>query len=156
MLGMVKYGTQEIYNQKFSRALVGEQDELNLWSTYQVESYLRHQGEKLVQRFDANSYLYLLKAMDTHDICRGRGNLDEVLKETQASFVVIGINTDLFYPSREHQDLVYRLNKLERRAEYLELDSPFGHDAFLMVETVSSLRNMVEANEIIELRHTEK
>lgn len=135
MLGMVKYGTHEIYNKKFNRELAGKQDELDFWSTYQVESYLRHQGEKLVQRFDANSYLYLLKAMDTHDICRGRGTLDEVLKSTQASFVVIGISTDLFYPSNEHLDLVSRLKKLHRRAEYKELDSPFGHDAFL-IETV--------------------
>ncbi|MEW9699198.1 homoserine O-acetyltransferase [Paenibacillus sp. SI8] len=135
MLGMVKYGTREIYNQRFSRALAGEQDELDFWSTYQVESYLRHQGEKLVQRFDANSYLYLLKAMDTHDICRGRGTLDEVLRKTQSSFIVISINTDSFYPSREHQELVQRLHLLQKSAEYFELESAFGHDAFL-IETV--------------------
>ncbi|WP_248925029.1 homoserine O-acetyltransferase MetX [Paenibacillus hamazuiensis] len=132
MLGMVKYGTADMYNRKFGRALVRGGDELDFWAAYEVERYLRYQGEKLVGRFDANSYLYLLKAMDTHDICRGRGSLEEVLRQTEAFFVVAGISSDSFYPCAEHRELVLLLKREGKRAVFLELESPHGHDAFLI------------------------
>ncbi|UUZ79905.1 homoserine O-acetyltransferase [Paenibacillus sp. P26] len=150
MLGMVKYGTAEMFDRKFNRTLAGTGDELDFWSAYEVERYLRYQGEKLVARFDANSYLYLLKAMDTHDVCRGRGSLEEVLQRTKASFVVAGITSDSFYPCKEHQELVRLLNQLGKRAVYLELESPHGHDAFL-IET-EKLRKLLRPYLMAEVK----
>lgn len=133
MLGMLKYGTAEIYEEKFGRNLVEEcKHELSFNSTYQVESYLRYQGEKLVRRFDANCYLYLLKALDTHNICRNRGSIEDVLQSVKSKFLIIGINSDLFYPCQEHRSLTEQLKSLEKTAVYKELDSPYGHDAFLI------------------------
>ncbi|WP_083486266.1 homoserine O-acetyltransferase MetX [Alicyclobacillus ferrooxydans] len=99
---------------------------------YEVESYLAYNGEKFVKRFDANSYLYLTKAMDGHDIGRARGGLDAALAMIQSKTTVVGINSDYLYQSSDLAQTVARAEELGAPLTYLELDSPHGHDAFLI------------------------
>lgn len=97
---------------------------------YAVESYLRYQGQKLVGRFDAGSYVRLTEAMDDHDVGRGRGREDAAaaLARTGADALCVGISSDVLYPPGESRGLTALLPN----GRYAELRSPFGHDAFLV------------------------
>jgi homoserine O-acetyltransferase len=96
--------------------------------SFAVESYLRYQGQKLADRFDANSYLYLTRAMDLHDVSAGRGSLREVLGRVSTRVLSIGISSDVLYPPAEQRAIASAIPG----AVYAELDSPHGHDAFLI------------------------
>jgi homoserine O-acetyltransferase len=128
-IGMISYRSDRIYQERFARTRLDENgrdhDPENM---FQVESYLRYQGEKLVRRFDANSYLYLTWAMDHHDLSRDRGQIEEVLGSVTARCVCIGIDTDILYPAHEQQAIA----KAIPGADYAEIRSPLGHDAFLV------------------------
>ena len=111
---------------------------------FQVESYLRYQGDKLGDRFDPNAYLTLTEAMDTHDLARGRGPLNDVLSNLRAEVLVVGIPSDVLYPPKELEELAQGIPQ----AELTWIDSPHGHDAFLMEQdqlnhTVLSFRKRV-------------
>ncbi|MFI5166204.1 MAG: homoserine O-acetyltransferase [Thermoanaerobaculales bacterium] len=94
---------------------------------FEVASYLRHQGEKLADRFDANCYLTLTRAMDTHDLGRGRGEYGAVLRSITAPALVVAIDSDVLYPPAEQEELA----RLLPHAHLARLPSPHGHDAFL-------------------------
>lgn len=99
---------------------------------YAVESYLHYQGAKLDARFDANSYLYLTRAMDSHDIGRDRGGIPAALQRFGAKLVVIAIDTDYLYAAAELQAVAETAARAGVDCCYLELASDFGHDAFLL------------------------
>lgn len=122
MMAMITYRAPADYEQKFGRSLQPDSE------LYQVESYLNYQGKKLTKRFDANSYLTLTRAMDTHDIARGRKNYKDILGSIKIPVLIIGIDTDLLYPVNEQKEL----NKLIPGSSYAEVTSPHGHDAFLI------------------------
>lgn len=122
MMAMITYRTPQDYEKKFSRKLQEKSD------LYQVESYLNYQGEKLASRFDALSYVILTKAMDSHDISRGRGRFDEVLNRVEIPVQVVGIDSDHLYPSFEQKELA----ELLPNGRYHEIQSSYGHDAFLI------------------------
>lgn len=132
MLGMITYRTAELFEQRFGRRLKDDTALTEFDSTFQIEGYLRYQGTKLVERFDANSYLYLLKAMDTHDIGRGRGGIEKVLERVQANVLSISISGDLLYPADHQEELVNILKKHGKNVEYHYIDSVYGHDGFLV------------------------
>ncbi len=129
MIGMISYRSHEDFEQRFGRARqqpAGNRfDPANL---FQIESYLHHQGEKLVQRFDANTYLYLSRAMDAHDVAFGRGALPEVLGGVRARVLGLGVSSDVRYPTHEQKAFV----QLCPNAGYAEIESLYGHDAFLI------------------------
>jgi homoserine O-acetyltransferase/O-succinyltransferase len=97
-----------------------------------VERYLDYHGEKLVRRFDTNSYLLIGKAMDLHDVGRGRGGLEAALARVPVPVQALGINSDVLYPSYQQREIVETMRLLNREAHYVEIDSPDGHDAFLL------------------------
>jgi homoserine O-acetyltransferase len=100
---------------------------------FQVESYLRHQGLAFTDRFDANAYLYITRAMDYFDLAEEHGGmLANAFRETAARFCVVSFDTDWLYPTRDSRSIVQALNAAGAPASFVELSSPFGHDAFLL------------------------
>ncbi|WP_199553668.1 homoserine O-acetyltransferase MetX [Sandaracinobacteroides hominis] len=100
---------------------------------FQIESYLRHQGLSFVDRFDANSYLYITRALDYFDLAEAYGGqLAGAFAETRARFCVISFDSDWLYPTAESRRIVQALVAAGRHASFVELSSPFGHDAFLL------------------------
>ncbi len=133
MISQITFRTDDVFTTKFGRAVVEPlAGDFEMWQRFQVERYLEHHGDKLARRFDANSYLYITKAMDLHDLARGRGGLDAALARIQAPSLVLGVNSDVLYPTYQQRDLVDRLVANGKVARYLEIDSPFGHDGFLL------------------------
>jgi len=119
-IAMTSYRSRPGFEQRFGR---DRRD-----GRFEVARYLDHQGCKLVDRFDANSYLTLLGAMDSHDAARGRGSLEGVLRALELPVLVLGASTDVLYPLEEQLELATLLP----RADYVELASAHGHDAFLI------------------------
>jgi homoserine O-acetyltransferase len=100
---------------------------------FQVESYLRHQGLAFTERFDANSYLYITRALDYFDLAADHGgSLAQAFAGSKARFAVISFTSDWLYPTAESRRIVRALNGAGARVSFVELDSPFGHDAFLL------------------------
>ncbi|WP_069132741.1 homoserine O-acetyltransferase MetX [Rhodohalobacter halophilus] len=122
MMAMITYRAPEDYNRKFGRKLQNEDGQ------FQIESYLNHQGEKLAKRMDAHTYITLTKAMDSHDISRGRSDFEQVLDRVEIPVQVIGIRSDHLYPIAEQKELA----DLLPNGRYAEIDSPAGHDGFLI------------------------
>jgi homoserine O-acetyltransferase len=102
---------------------------------FQVESYLRHQGSSFVERFDANSYLYLTRAMDYFDLAADCGGvLANAFKDTPTRFCVISFTSDWLFPTSESRSIVHALNAGGARVSFAEVETDKGHDAFLMEE----------------------
>lgn len=132
MVGMVTYRSASLFDARFGRSVRNGKAILDPDVLFEVESYLRYQGEKLVRRFDANTYLLLLRAMDTHDIGRGRGGLDAALARITAPVLFVGIQEDLLYPPAHLRDLAARLRRMGKDARVVEISTPYGHDGFLI------------------------
>ncbi|MCA9835551.1 MAG: homoserine O-acetyltransferase [Trueperaceae bacterium] len=126
-IAMLSYRSFDSLEAKFGRQRVGATRDL-LGVSFEIESYLSYQGVKLVKRFDANTYLYITKAMDDHDITEGRGRLSTVLKKIKQKALVMGISSDVLYPETEQKQLMEYLPD----ASYARINSPHGHDAFLI------------------------
>ncbi|MCF6092615.1 homoserine O-acetyltransferase [Microaerobacter geothermalis] len=132
MVGMITYRTADLFEERFGRTMRQDHQVTQFDSVFQVESYLRYQGEKLVDRFDANSYLYLLKAMDSHDIGRGRGGWKTALSHIKSKVLLIGITRDLLYTVQHMEEMQSSLKQARVDSTYIEIDSKFGHDGFLV------------------------
>ncbi len=126
-IAMLSYRSFDSLEAKFGRQRVSETRAL-LDKSFEIEDYLERQGVKLVKRFDANTYLYLTRAMDDYDLAEGRGRLSEVLSSMRMPALVMGISSDVLYPESEQLQLVEGLPN----ASYARITSPHGHDAFLI------------------------
>ena len=126
-VAMLSYRSVDSLEAKFGRERVSRSHDL-LGKSFEIETYLDYQGVKLVQRFDANTYLYLTRAMDDYDLAEGRGRLAHVLGKMTMSALVMGINSDVLYPEAEQRQLMAGLPN----ACYARITSPHGHDAFLI------------------------
>jgi len=131
MIGMVTYRSSQLFNQRFNRKILEKWGKAHDEITFEIESYLLYQGEKLIQRFDANSYLYLLKAMDSHDIGRERGGWKKALSQIQAPILAIGFYGDLLYPPEQLRELTSIYRQTGKKAWFYQVDTNFGHDGFL-------------------------
>ncbi|MGI9600593.1 MAG: homoserine O-acetyltransferase MetX [Acidimicrobiales bacterium] len=131
-IAQVTYRTDEVFQNRFGRATVDPIGTFDSWSRFDVESYLDHHGQKLVRRFDANSYLVLNRLMDLHDIGRGRSGIESAIARINAPVLVASISSDALYPPRQQQELVAALAAENRRHHYHVVDSPEGHDGFLL------------------------
>ncbi len=134
IISTITYRSNESFEKRFGRTLQHEKEgnPFAFQEQFAVESYLQHQGEKLTHRFDPNTYLYLTKAMDLHDLGRGYTSFQTALKRYQGTVFLIGINTDiLFYPG-EVGGLAVEMRRCGVDARYKELRSPHGHDSFLI------------------------
>jgi homoserine O-acetyltransferase len=137
MLAMITYQSEEGMEERFARRPAQRHDTCapsgfaTFGGAFDVESYLYHQGEALVRRFDANSYLYLSRAMDLYDVSAGHPSLEAALRRIQSRALFIGIRTDFLFPAARVRSLAEQVRQSGGHATYLELDSPAGHDAFL-------------------------
>ena len=135
MIGHVTYLSDEAMRRKFGRRLQGKDDfSFQFDIDFQVESYLRHQGNKFVERFDANSFLYVTKAADYFDLERrgGAATAVESFAAAMAKFLVVSFTSDWLYPTYQSRELVRALKKNGRDVSFCEIKADCGHDAFLM------------------------
>ena len=126
-VAMLSYRSFDSLESKFGRQRVSEAKGI-LEPSFEIESYLAYQGVKLVKRFDANTYLYITKAMDDYDLAAGRGRVSTVLRNIKQPALVMGINSDVLYLEAEQKQIVEYLPN----ATYHRINSPHGHDAFLI------------------------
>ena len=141
MLAHITYLSNDGMHEKFGRRLQGCQAEAGkgFGVEFAVESYLDHQGRRFVERFDANSYLYITRAMDYYDATAwGRGDLVEACKRIQARVLVVSFSSDWLYPPEACRELALALIKAGKQASYVNVPSPYGHDSFLVESPVVS------------------
>ncbi len=139
MVGHITYLCEEAMYNKFGRRLQNKNHyDFNFDIDFQVESYLQHQGQIFVDRFDANSYLYITKAVDYFDPADKYGSLKEAFRNTDAKFLVISFDSDWLFPSSQSKEVVNTLMQLGKDVSFCEIKSPCGHDAFLLEYEVQS------------------
>ena len=133
MVGHITYMSDESMRQKFGRRL-RDKDAFgfDFEVDFEVESYLRYRGAQFVDRFDANSYLFITKAMDYFDVTQGRGALPTVFENASTRFLVVSFTSDWLYPTYQSQEIVRALRSRNREVAFVELESNYGHDAFLV------------------------
>ncbi len=134
MLGILTYTSAPGLEARFGRDIATRDSDWPMFGPrLDIETYFQHQGEKLVRRFDANSYLYLSSAMDRYDAAEGpgRGSDDAAFARIRAAVLAVGIDTDWLYPAQQMRALADGINAAGGRARYVEIHSLEGHDAFL-------------------------
>jgi len=134
----ITYLSEPALHRKFGRRLQ-ERDQLSYGfdADFEVESYLRHQGSSFVERFDANSYLYITRAMDYFDLAaEHNGVLANAFRDTSVRFCVVSFSSDWLYPTIESRAVVHALNAVAANVSFLEVETDKGHDAFLLDEPV--------------------
>ena len=135
MIGHITYLSDESMRLKFGRRLQDKGDfSFNFDADFQVESYLRYQGAKFVDRFDANSFLYITKAGDYYDFekLHGDGSAVQAFSATQAKFLVVSFTSDWLYPTYQSRDMVKAMKKNGLDVSFCEIEAEWGHDAFLI------------------------
>ena len=135
MIGHITYLSDESMRHKFGRRLQDKSDfSFNFDADFQVESYLRYQGKKFVERFDANSFLYLTKAADYYDLEKQHGDGSEVkaFSKTDAKFLVVSFTSDWLYPTYQSRAMVKAMKKNGLDVSFCEIEAEWGHDAFLL------------------------
>jgi homoserine O-acetyltransferase len=135
MIGHITYLSDEAMRQKFGRRLQDKSDfSFNFDADFQVESYLRYQGKRFVERFDANSFLYITKAADYFDLARehGSGSIVEAFSKATARFLVVSFTSDWLYPTYQSRAMVQAMKKNRLDVSFCEIEADWGHDAFLL------------------------
>jgi len=133
MIGHITYLSEESMHEKFGRRLQDKEElDFTFDINFQVESYLRHQGQSFVERFDANSYLYITKAVDYYDVPQKFGSIYKALKPSKAKFLVISFSSDWLFPQEQMKEIVKGLMKADKDVSYCDIESSYGHDAFLL------------------------
>ena len=135
MIGHITYLSDDSMHEKFGRKLRGKKSfGYNFNVDFEVESYLRYKGDTFVHRFDANSYLYITKAIDYFDLSLPGGSLVKAVEGVKAKFLIISFKSDWLYPPYQAREIVKALMINGVDVTYCEIDSRYGHDAFLLDE----------------------
>ena len=133
MIGHVTYLCEDAMQNKFARRFQDkEKPDFDFNVDFQVESYLQHQGQTFVERFDANSYLYITKAVDLYDTAEKFGSLEEAFRRSDAKFLIMSFTTDWLFPTSQSKEIVNALIQAQKDVSFCEIESPCGHDAFLL------------------------
>ena len=133
MIGHITYLSDDDMAEKFGRDLRGTDYQFGYGIDFEIESYLRYQGDKFSEYFDANTYLLITKALDYFDPARAfNGDLAAALANTQAEFLLVSFTTDWRFAPERSREMVKALVRNDRRLTYAEIDAPHGHDAFLL------------------------
>jgi len=133
MIGHITYLSDDDMAEKFGRDLRNADYQFGYGVDFEIESYLRYQGEKFSEYFDANTYLLITKVLDYFDPARAHDcNLDAALANTEAEFLVVSFTTDWRFAPERSREIVQALVNNQRRVTYAEIDAPHGHDAFLL------------------------
>ncbi len=146
MIAHITYLSEQSIEMKFGRKLQHSQElayDLRKETEFQIESYLHYQGQQFVERFDANSYLLLTRAMDYFDLEESHGPMAECLGRTDARFLVASYTTDWLFPTEQSKQVVRALMQARRHVSFVEFDSPYGHDAFLIDSQLPMLKRLV-------------
>ena len=152
MAAHITYLSKKGLQEKFGRNLQ-ERDDLKFGfdADFQIESYLRYQGSVFVDRFDANSYLYITRAMDYFDLVKQfDGNLSNAFKKTKTKFFIMSFTSDWLYPTQENKDIVIALYAIGANVGCVEIDSDKGHDSFLLEvpDFLNALKNFLDKSYI--------
>jgi homoserine O-acetyltransferase len=133
MVGHITYLSDASMHEKFGRRLQ-ERDRFgfDFSDQFEVESYLEYKGGSFVDRFDANTYLYLSKAIDYFDLGGKYGSLEKAFEHTTSKYLVVSYSSDWLYPSYQSKEIVVALMRDRKDVSYTELDCPYGHDSFLL------------------------
>ena len=134
MAAHITYLSEDGLTAKFGRNLQDRPEKsFGFDADFQVESYLRYQGSGFTRRFDANSYLYITRAMDYFDLAEEHGgSLARAFKNSPARFCLVSFDSDWLYPTAESRHIVHALNAAGAPVSFVELSAPFGHDSFLL------------------------
>jgi homoserine O-acetyltransferase len=133
MVGHITYLSDEAMQEKFGRRLRDIHEYSFTFSAdFEVESYLRHQGLSFTDRFDANTYLYITRALDYFDLTRRHGTLVRAFRDVTARFLVLGFSSDWLHPPYQLKEIVSALRATHKHVSYYEVESHYGHDAFLL------------------------
>lgn len=133
MIGHITYLSDESMREKFGRDLkANDKYSFDFSSEFSVETYLAHQGQSFVERFDANSYLYITKAMDYFDLVRDYGSLEDAFAKTKSRFLIISFTSDWLFTPAQSEEIVNALVAQRKPVSYCNIFSPYGHDAFLL------------------------
>ena len=134
MAAHITYLSKKGLQEKFGRKLQESDDlKFSFDADFQIESYLRYQGSMFVDRFDANSYLYITRAMDYFDLTKQfNGNLSKAFEKSKTKFFIISFTSDWLYPTSENRDIVIALNAIGADVGFVEIKSDKGHDSFLV------------------------
>jgi homoserine O-acetyltransferase/O-succinyltransferase len=150
MAAHITYLSEEALQRKFGRTFQDVTSKsFSFNADFQIESYLRHQGSTFVDRFDANSYLYITRALDYFDLkTEYGGKLANAFRGTKTRFCVVSFTSDWLYPTRESKEVVTALNAVAANVSFVEVETDKGHDAFLLDEPVlfSAVRGFLNAN----------
>jgi len=140
MIGHITYMSEKSMEERFGRKLIGkEKVGYDFEQDFEVESYLKYRGDSFVQRFDANSYLYLSKALDYFDLADD-GSLATAFEKAKCNFLIVSFTSDWLYPPYQSKEIVKALKANDLDVSAIEINSSYGHDAFLVeVENQSKL-----------------
>jgi homoserine O-acetyltransferase len=131
MVGHITYMSDESMNDKFGRRFREIKQPFKFSPEFEVEGYLQYRGDNFIKRFDPNSYLYVTKAIDYFNLSNGQG-LHSLLKGIRVRFLIIAFKSDWLYPAYQSQEIARACKRAGVEAIYLELNSTYGHDAFLV------------------------
>ncbi len=150
MAAHITYMSDKGLQEKFGRKLQEKKDyEFTFDADFQIESYLRHQGKVFVERFDANSYLYISRAMDYFDLSKQfKGGLSGAFQNHKAKFLIVSFTSDWLYPTKNSKEIVIALNASGVNVAFSEIKTDRGHDSFLLNEPefLKTIKGFLDSN----------